>query len=175
MHLPNNTACRGPRFARWLAMVTVALTLFAPGAAAALPVLGDVYLGAGARSLGGTPGASKESEVRMAMTLEAGVDDLRLLRNWGVGVRADIGPSTRRLAAEVRYVLVQFIGVKVLAGAELGLAGNKGTLDGSFGAFVAGRLVLGFPYLGAQFGLYRTPGSNATVSSSAMLTGGVSF
>ncbi|MBM4343666.1 MAG: hypothetical protein FJ100_09850 [Deltaproteobacteria bacterium] len=151
------------------------LGLAVPCAALALPVLGDVYLGAGARSLGGTPGVSKEGDVRIAMTLEAGVDDLRLVRNWGVGVRADLGPGTKRLAAEIRYVLVQFVGVKVLAGGELGLTGNKGALDGSFGAFVAGRLVLGFPYLGAQFGIYRTPGGNATVSSSAMLTGGVSF
>ncbi len=172
-------AVRRPQWAiqsaLWLALAGCAATTLAATAASALPVLGDVYLGAGARSLGGTPGLSKESAVRMAMTLEAGVDDLRLLRNLGIGMRADIGPGTKRLAAEFRYVLLQFVGVKLLAGGELGLTGNKGVLDGSLGAFVAGRLVLGFPYLGAQFGIYRTPGSAGTVSSSAMLTGGVSF
>ncbi|MSQ82396.1 MAG: hypothetical protein EXR77_05685 [Myxococcales bacterium] len=157
-----------------VALVVVGGTLLA-NSAHAVPVVGDFYLGGGARSLGGTPGVSKEADVRMALTLEAGIDDVALIRKWGIGVRADVGPETKRVAAEIRYVLFQFVSLKVLAGAELGLISTKGNLDGSFGAFVGSRLVLGFPYLGGQFGFYRSPGAAGVVSSSAMLTGGVSF
>lgn len=160
----------------WLAAGVIALaTVLAAETANALPALGDFYLGAGARSLGGTPGLSDGKDVRMALTLEAGVDGPPLFPKWGVGLRGDFNGGGKRGSLEIRYELIKFIGVHVAAGGALGLSGGKTLLDGSIGAFISGRLVLGFPYLAGQFGFYRSPGVDGEVSTSASLTGGISF
>ncbi len=142
--------------------------------ACALPLVGDLYMGAGTRSVGGLPGASDANDFKMAPLLEVGVDNIRVLDKWGAGLKAYFLKGGH-LSAEVRYQLFALPGLRLLAGVDVGLLGKSSALDGSFGAFVAGRLTLTFPYLGLQLGVYRTPGEAGGFAPAGMLTGGVSF
>lgn len=159
------------RFRRSAAAFAAVTALAAPLRAWTLPLVGEVYAGAGARSFSGLPG---QPSARMAPSLEVGVDSIRLLGKWGAGLRAAFRGG-QHLSAEVRYLFFSLPGLRLVAGADVGLGGRSGPLDGSFGAFVAGRLVLGFPYLALHAGVYRGAGGGAAIDPALMLHGGVTF
>lgn len=153
------------------ALIAAALLIAAP--ASAVPAIGEVYLGGGIRSFGGTPGLSDEAKhISYGGTFEAGIDNSAIIRQWGVGVRGDWTGGSGRWSAEARYTALTLPAIRALVGGSIGFD-DKG-LDGRFGGFVAVRVVLGLPYLGAQIGMYREPGTG-DVSSGSQLTVGVAF
>ena len=156
-------------------MVAALLAVLGPArSAVALPLVGDIYVGAGTRSVGGIPGVSASDAVKMAPMLEAGVDKISVFDKWGAGIKAYFRQGGH-LSAEVRYTFLALPGLHVLGGFDFGLLGKNSSLDGSFGAFAAGRLTLGLPYLALQVGVYRTPGESGGFAPAAMMTGGLSF
>ncbi len=156
-----------------LALPAAAAALFMAAPAAAVPALGEVYLGGGLRSFGGTPGLSDQGKgIRYGGTFEAGIDNSAIIRQWGAGVRGDWNGGDGRWSAEARYTALSLPAIRAIVGGSIGF--NNNGLDGRFGGFVAARVVLGLPYLGAQIGLYREP-SSGDVSSAGQLTVGVAF
>lgn len=154
-----------------MASAAAALTVAAP--AAAVPGLGEVYVGGGIRSFGGTPGLSDAGKyIAYGGTFEAGIDNSGILRQWGAGIRGDWNDGPGRWSAEARYTALTLPAVRAIVGGSLGF--NDQGLDGRMGGFVAARVVLGLPYLGAQVGLYRVAGTG-DVSSAGQLTVGVAF
>ena len=154
------------------AAVMAAIALIA-APAFAVPALGEVYVGGGIRSFGGTPGLSDEGKhINYGGTFEAGIDNSAIIRQLGVGVRGDWSGGPGRWSAEARYTALTLPAFRALVGGAIGFD-DKG-LDGRFGGFVAVRVVLGLPYLGAQIGLYRESGTG-DVSSGSQLTVGVAF
>lgn len=162
-----------PQARRWLGVGTAALIGLAASPAAAVPGLGDVYVGGGLKSFGGTPGLSDEGKrLDYGGTFELGLDDFSLLPQWGAGLRGDWNGGAGRWSAELRYTALSLPLLRALVGASLGF-GDAG-LDGRLGGFVAARLVLGLPYVGLQVGVYRDP-QRDDVASGGQLTLGVSF
>lgn len=142
--------------------------------ALAVPVLGEVYVGAGVRSFGGTPMlTSSADKLHYGFTAEAGFDDTALFRNWGAGLRGDWKNSAGQVSAELRYTVLRISSMRVIAGASLGLDGSK-VLDGRFGGFLAARTVVGLPYVTVQVGAYHTPGESG-LTSAGFLFGGMAF
>lgn len=156
-----------------LTLAATAAALLAAAPAQAVPGLGEVYVGGGLRTFGGTPGLSDEGKhLAYGGTFEAGVDNSGLLRQWGAGIRGDWNNGPGRWSAEARYTALTLPAVRAVVGGALGFD-DKG-LDGRIGGFVAARIVLGLPYLGVQVGLYRDSASG-DMTSAGQLTVGVAF
>lgn len=132
-----------------LALAAVAALCASPRSAAALPAVGELYVGGGAQSHGGLPGF-KAGPVGYNGCLEVGLDDFGFLRDWGLGVRADWAGPQARWSGEVRYQLTSLPTTRVFAIANVAVDGS-----GRGGAVLATRTLLGLPYVGAQLGLYR--------------------
>lgn len=165
-------AMTGSKGAAILAATAAVWTLSA-APAEAVPGLGELYLGGGLRSFGGTPGLSDSGKaIDYGGTLELGIDDFSLLPQWGAGLRGDWNDGPGRWSAELRYTALSLPLVRALVGASLGFADSG--LDGRLGGFVAARVVLGLPYIGLQVGVYRDP-AKQDVSSGGLLTVGVAF
>lgn len=162
----------GGRGAAILAATAAAWSLGA-APAEAVPGLGELYVGGGLRSFGGTPGLSESGKaIDYGGTLELGIDDIAFLPQWGAGLRGDWNDGPGRWSAELRYTALSLPLVRAVVGASLGYADSG--LDGRLGGFVAARVVLGLPYVGLQVGVYRDP-VKQDVSSGGQLTVGVAF
>ena len=148
--------------------------LAAASPAVALPGVGEFYVGGGGRSFGGIPSLTAAYDaLHYGYTFEVGVDDLSLLRQWGVGFRADWPASYAQKNLEIRYMLVNLATIRTVAAASIGL-GDDYKPDVRFGGIVTFRTVLGLPYVATSFGLFRDPNQN-TLSSAMYLVGGLAF
>jgi len=129
-------------------------------AAALLP---EPYVGIGAA------GARYGSELGVAFTAEAGVDDI--ISSLGVGLRVELPSFDPILLAELRYSIIKLPFVRLLAGLHGGVEHTTKDWNGALGAFVGGRVSLGVPYLAATVGV----SSAGEIHPYATVTLGVSF
>ncbi len=159
----------------WVLAAAIAASLAGLAAPAqALPGLGEVYVAGGGRSFGGIPSLTASYDaLKYGWTLELGIDDLSLLRQWGIGFRADWPGEKAQKNVEIRYMLLNVATVRTIASASIGL-GDDYKPDGRFGGILSFRTVLGLPYVATSFGLFRDPNHNS-LSSAMFLVGGLSF
>lgn len=107
----------------------------------------EVYAGLGA-TMEGVPSAQFKG---LGLALEGGVDDI--LSDIGVGGQIDFIDWKPSLTAQFRYSILSIPFVRLIAGVGVGLEGFAAKLGASAGAFIAGRISLGMPYLGLKLGV----------------------
>ncbi len=115
----------------------------------ALPIIGEFYAGAGARSTGlyGDPGTA------YAFGLEAGWD--HVFREFGLGFRLDLPHADPHLTTELRYSLIAWPFLRIVGGVAAGVArqpNGSPQWDKVLSGFIGGRVSLGLPYVSCYLG-----------------------